>query len=71
MKIYINTYVFSNRFTVLALILRSMTYFRGFVGSSAGKESGCRAGDAGSIPRSGRSPGGGISYPLQDPGLPW
>ena len=32
---------------------------RGFPGSSVGKESACNAGDQGSIPGSGRSPGGG------------
>ena len=32
---------------------------------SAGKESACNAGDPGSIPGSGRSPGEGIGYPLQ------
>ena len=37
----------------------------GFLGSSAGKESTCNAGDLGLIPRSGRSPGEGIGYPLQ------
>ena len=37
----------------------------GFPGSSAGKESACNAEDHGSIPGSGRSPGEGISYPLQ------
>ena len=37
----------------------------GFPGSSAGKESACSAGDPGSIPGSGRSPGAGIGYPLQ------
>ena len=37
----------------------------GFSGSSAGKESACKAGDPGSIPGSGRSPGEGIGYPLQ------
>ena len=31
----------------------------GFPGSSAGKESTCNAGDVGSIPGLGRSPGGG------------
>ena len=36
-----------------------------FLGSSAGKESTCNAGNPGSIPRSGRSPGEGIGYPLQ------
>ena len=30
-----------------------------------GKESACNAGDPGSIPRSGRSTGEGIGYPLQ------
>ena len=37
----------------------------GFPGSSAGKESACHAGDPGSIPGWGRSPGEGIGYPLQ------
>ena len=37
----------------------------GFPGSSAGKESACNAGDPGSIPGSGRSPGERIGYPLQ------
>ena len=37
----------------------------GFPGGSAGKESTCNAGDPGSIPGLGRSPGEGISYPLQ------
>ena len=36
----------------------------GFLGSSAGKESACNAGDPGSIPGSGSSPGEGIGYPL-------
>ena len=36
----------------------------GFPGSSAGKESACNAGDPGSIPGSGRSPGEGIGYPF-------
>ena len=37
----------------------------GFPGSSAGKESACKAGDPGSIPELGRSPGEGLGYPLQ------
>ena len=37
----------------------------GFPGSSAGKESACNAGDPGSMPRSGRSPGEGMRYPFQ------
>ena len=35
------------------------------LGSSAGKESACNAGDSSSIPGSGRSPGEGIDYLLQ------
>ena len=37
----------------------------GFPDSSVGKESACKAGDPGSIPGSGRSPGEGIGYPSQ------
>ena len=37
----------------------------GFPDSSVGKESACNAGDSGSIPGSGRSPGEGKGYPLQ------
>ena len=36
-----------------------------FPGISAGKESACNAGDPGSIPRLGSSPGQGIGYPPQ------
>ena len=38
--------------------------FRGFLGSSAGKESACNAGNPGLIPGSGRSAGEGIGYPF-------
>ena len=41
----------------------------GFPDSSVGKESACNAGDAGSIPGSGRSTRAGIGYPLQYAGL--
>ena len=41
------------------------THIWSFRGSSAGKESTCNAGDPSSIPRSGRSPGEGLGYPLQ------
>ena len=37
----------------------------GFLDSSVGKEFTCNAGDPGSIPGSGRSPGEGIGYPLE------
>ena len=43
--------------------------FLGFPGGSAGKESACNAGDLGSIPGLGRSPGEGKGYPLQYSGL--
>ena len=39
--------------------------FRGFLGSSAGKESACNAGDPGSIPGLGRSSEEGKGDPLQ------
>ena len=39
--------------------------FGGFPGCSLGKESACNAGDPGSIPGSGRSPGEGIGSTLQ------
>ena len=35
------------------------------IGGSAGKESACNAGDLGSVPGLGRSPGEGKGYPLQ------
>ena len=37
----------------------------GFTGGSDGKESACKAGDLGSIPGSGRSPGEWNGYPVQ------
>ena len=41
----------------------------GFHGGSDRKESACNAGDPGSIPDLGRSPGEGKGYPLQYSGL--
>ena len=41
----------------------------GFPDASVGKESACNAGDPGSIPGLGRSPGEGKGYPLQYSGL--
>ena len=43
--------------------------FLGFPCGSAGKESTCYAGDLGSIPGLGRSPGEAKGYPLQYSGL--
>ena len=45
-----------------------ITYFvinKGFSGSSAGKESACKAGDPNLISGPGRSPAEGVGYPLQ------
>ena len=47
--------------------------FLGFPYDSAGKESACNAGDLGSTPGLGRSPGEEKDYAIQYPGLdiPW
>ena len=49
----------------LGLPLFLTTSYKGFPGGSAGKESICNAGDLGSIPGLGRSPGEGNGSPLQ------
>ena len=55
------------------LFMKSKLYYIGSLSisvfSSASKESACIAGDLGSIPGLGRSPGEGNSYPLQYSGL--
>ena len=43
--------------------------WQGFPHSSVGKESACNAGDLGSVPELGRTPGEGKGYPLQYSGL--
>ena len=53
--------------TVLFALL--LTQVLGFLCGSAGKKSTCNAGDLGSIPGLGRSPGEGKQYPLQYSGL--
>ena len=50
-------------------IITSSTVFLDFPDSSVGKESACNAGDLGSIPGLGRSPGEGHGYLLQYSGL--
>ena len=40
-------------------------YMKGFLGSPAGEESACNAGDPGFIPGLGSYPGEGIGYPFQ------
>ena len=49
--------------------LRRFNRIMGFPGGSESKVSACNAGDAGSIPGLGRSPGEGKGYPLQYSGL--
>ena len=46
-----------------------LTSLKGFLGSSAGKESSCKAGDSSLIRGSGRSPREWIGYPIQYSGL--
>ena len=50
---------------VIYIFIRVFSVYMGFPHSSVGKESACNAGDPGSTPGSGRSPGEGIGYPLQ------
>ena len=57
--------------TVVHSYFHLLVAFLGFSDSSVAKESACNAGDTGSIPGSGRSPGEGIGYPLQYSELPW
>ena len=52
-------------FFIKKYIYMYIIYILGFPDSSVGKESACNAGDPGSIPGSGSSPGEGIGYPLQ------
>ena len=54
--------------TCICVHVRMYVYV-GFPCGSAGKESTCNAGDLGSIPGLGRSPGEGKGYPLQYSGL--
>ena len=50
-------------------LMGGLLHPRGFPCGSAVKESSCNAGDLGSIPGLGRSPGEGKGYPLQCAGL--
>ena len=51
--------------TVKLTFISTTDFLMGFPGSSAGKESTYKSGDSGVIPGLERSPGEGISYPLQ------
>ena len=55
--------------SISLLIFQRVLLYMGFLGGSDGKESACNAGDLGSIPELGRSPGGGHGNPLQSFGL--
>ena len=46
-------------------LLTCFLFIQSSPGGSDSKESSCNAGDLGSIPGLGRSPGGGSGYPLQ------
>ena len=50
---------------LMMMIISNICWCCGFSGSSASKESACKAGDPGSTPGLERSPGEGIGYPLQ------
>ena len=53
----------SNKITVVMIAMSTIHWW--FPGGSDSKESACNAGDLGSIPGLGRSPGGGYGNPLQ------
>ena len=66
MEKYVHLSSISNRWVGLVFKDKLRVYkITGFPGSSAGKESTCNAGDPGSIPGLGRSPGEGIGYTFQ------
>ena len=58
-------FVCMDRHILLSALTSILEYMWGFPSGSDGEESACNAGDLGSIPGSGRSPGEGNSYPLQ------
>ena len=54
---------------ILSFFMQELMYHSGFLDSSVGKESACKARDLGLIPGFGRSPGEWKGYPLQYSGL--
>ena len=66
-KLNINANLISRSMIIHSIPFANIIW--GFSGSSDGKEFACNAGDTGSIPGLGRSPGEGIGYPLQYSGL--
>ena len=63
-SIYVLIYSIFHSFFQILFPFRSLQSIL-LLGGSVGKESACSAGDLGSIPVSGRSPGGGSGNPLQ------
>ena len=63
--IYCVLFFFLDRWKVKSDFYGLWKHYVGFPDSSVGKESACNAGDSGSLPGSGRSPGEGKGYPLQ------
>ena len=60
------SFISSNQFSMFAATVIFWGFFYGgFPCGSAGKESACNAGDLGSIPGLGRSPGEGKDYTVQ------
>ena len=55
----------SNKLLLFTLFIPFFSMDLGFPGDSDGKESACHAGDSGSIPELGRSPGEGNGNPFQ------
>ena len=55
----------SEKKLIILICISEITSRNDFPCSSTGKESACNAGDAGSIPESGRSTGEGTGYPFQ------
>ena len=58
-------YLYDSVYIYIYIYIYTYTHiYMGFPDSSVGKESTCSAGDPGSIPGLGRSPGEGKGYPL-------
>ena len=59
------TWLVEEAVVLVVFNLHIFNWLMGFAGGSKGKGSACSAGDLGSIPGSGRSPGEGNGNPLQ------
>ena len=65
LSLFAPVFLLTNGFHLWAVINIIYTWFQDFPGGSDSKASAYNTGDSGSIPGSGRSPGGGIGNPLQ------